>query len=168
MLLYVRLWAGSSAAERSVRNEEARGANPLQSITSITLLKIFNTDLYSLLYKGSQRNMATKGMEKYGHWLFLLGVVLAVVLGFAMPNAGWAVGMLAVLGLIVGLVNITATEVKDFLIASIALIVAAGSFALLPVVGTYVANIMKYLLAMVAPAATIVALVQIWKLAKSK
>jgi hypothetical protein len=112
--------------------------------------------------------MAAKGMEKYGHWLFLLGVVLAVVLGFAMPNATWAFGLLALLGLIVGLVNITATEVKDFLIASIALIVAAGSFALIPMVGTYIAEIMKYLLAMVAPAATIVALVQIWKLAKNK
>jgi ABC-type Mn2+/Zn2+ transport system permease subunit len=112
--------------------------------------------------------MAAKGMEKYGHWLFLLGVVLAVVLGFAMPNATWAMGLLALLGLIVGLVNITATEVKDFLIAAIALIVAASSFALIPMVGTYIADIMKYLLAMVTPAATIVALVQIWKLAKSK
>ncbi|MCX6774523.1 MAG: hypothetical protein NTY99_00315 [DPANN group archaeon] len=112
--------------------------------------------------------MAAKGMEKYGHWLFLLGVVLAVVLGFAMPDKGWAMGLLALIGLIVGLVNITATEVKDFLIAAIALIVAAGSFALIPMVGTYIVEIMKYLLAMVAPAATIVALVQIWKLAKSK
>jgi ABC-type Mn2+/Zn2+ transport system permease subunit len=118
--------------------------------------------------KGARGNMAAKGMEKYGHWLFLLGVVLAVVLGFAMPNATWAMGLLALLGLIVGLVNITATEVKDFLIAAIALIVAAGSFALIPMVGTYIADIMKYLLAMVSPAATIVALVQIWKLAKSK
>jgi len=76
--------------------------------------------------------------------------------------------LLAVIGVIVGLLNITAAEVKDFLIASVALIVAAGSFSLIPFLGTMLINILKYIIAMVAPAAVIVALIQIWKLAKSK
>ncbi|MEM2874191.1 MAG: hypothetical protein QW063_01975 [Candidatus Nanoarchaeia archaeon] len=112
--------------------------------------------------------MAAKITDKLGNWLFLLGVLLAVILGFIWPGAGAAAALLAVIGLIVGLLNITAAEVKEFLIASIALIVAATGFSLIPLVGTYLTNILNYLIAMVAPAALVVALIAIWKLAKSK
>jgi hypothetical protein len=112
---------------------------------------------------------AAKGMmDKAGSWLFLLGVLLAVVLGLLAPANGAVAGLLAVIGLVVGLLNITAGEVRDFLVASIALVVAAGGFALLPVVGGALANILNYVVALVAPAAVIVALIAIWKLAKSK
>lgn len=112
---------------------------------------------------------AAKGMmDKAGDWLFLLGVLIAVVLGLLIPGSGPVAALLAVIGLIVGLLNITAGEVKDFLIASIALIVAAGGFSLIPLVGAALANILTYIVAIVAPAAVVVALIAIWKLAKTK
>ena len=106
--------------------------------------------------------------EKAGTWLFLLGVLLSVVLGLLVPENGAVASLLALVGLIVGLLNITAAEVRDFLLASVALVVAAGGFSLLPVVGGALANILSYLVALVAPAAVVVALIAIWHMAKSK
>ncbi|MEM2954351.1 MAG: hypothetical protein QW625_00130 [Candidatus Nanoarchaeia archaeon] len=112
--------------------------------------------------------MAEKTFDKIGHYLFLLGVLLAIVFGLIWPGVGYLAALLAVIGIVVGLLNITAAETKEFLIAVVALIVAANSFALVPLLGTLVLEILKYLIALFAPAAVIVALIAIWKLAKTK
>ena len=112
--------------------------------------------------------MASKILAKAGNWLFLLGVLLAIILGIVYPANGNIAALLAVIGIVVGLMNITAAEVKEFLIASIALIVAAGSFKLLPLIGVAASNMLDYFVALVAPAAVIVALIAVWKLAKTK
>ena len=109
-----------------------------------------------------------KMMDKLPSWLFLLGVVIAIVLGLVFPGSGAVAALLAVIGVVVGLLNITAAEVKQFLIASIALIVAAGGFTLIPLIGEMLGNVLGYIVAMVAPAAVIVALIAIWNLAKGK
>ena len=83
-------------------------------------------------------------MEKIAHWLFTIFVVIAIVMGlvvgymhyngdanFANANA-YVTLLLLVLGIIVGLVMITAKEVTPFLIATIALIVASISNVWLP------------------------------------
>jgi hypothetical protein len=112
--------------------------------------------------------MAAKIMTKAGHWLFLLGVLIAVILGIVFPANGSVAALLAVIGIVVGLLNITAPEVKEFLIASVALIVASGSFKLLPLVGAAAGNILDYFIALVAPAAVIVAIIAVWNLAKTR
>ena len=112
--------------------------------------------------------VAMKMMSKLGDWLFLLGVLLAIVLGLIWPSSGPIAALLALIGLVVGLLNITAGEVRDFLLASVALIVAASGFSLIPLIGGMLANILGYIVALVAPAAVVVALIAIWKLAKSK
>jgi hypothetical protein len=112
--------------------------------------------------------MAKDMTTKAGTWLFLLGVLIAVILGIVFPASGSIAALLAVIGIIVGLLNITAAETKEFLIASIALIVAAGSMKLLPLIGPAVGNILDYFIALVAPAAVIVAIIAVWKLAKTK
>ena len=62
-------------------------------------------------------------MAQMGKWAFIVGLVISVVggLGISQPWFWW---VLAVLGLIVGFLNISAGEVHGFLLASIALIVS--------------------------------------------
>jgi hypothetical protein len=112
--------------------------------------------------------MAAKITTKAGNWLFLLGVLIAIILGIVFPSNGNVAALLAVIGIIVGLLNITAAEVKDFLLASVTLVVAAGSMKLLPLVGAAISSIMEYFLALVSPAAVVVAIIAVWNLAKTR
>ena len=65
---------------------------------------------------------------KTGHWAFLIGFALAIIAGFVpqlqIPAVTW---ILVLLGLIVGFLNITAREVQEFLIAAVAVVIAASA-----------------------------------------
>ena len=101
-----------------------------------------------------------------GHWAFLIGVVLAVIAGFVpqlqTPTVTW---VLVLLGLIVGLLNITAREVQEFLIAAVALIIAADAAGDIIALGLTMATILGNIVTFVFPAALLVALKTIWQLA---
>ncbi len=105
-----------------------------------------------------------------GSWAFILGVVIAIISGLA---AGALAGymqyvaiLLVILGLVVGFLNIGAKEVTDFLIASIALIaIGAANISSIPWIGSYLASMVLYIAAFVAPAALVVSLKAIYNLA---
>ena len=110
-------------------------------------------------------------MKEIGSYLFLLGVVLAVVMGLAanylVAYTGIVATILVVIGIIVGLLNIETEEVQPFLIAVIALAVTGGaSFGALGTAGVYISAIVMNIAILVAPAAVIVALVAVYKFAK--
>jgi hypothetical protein len=111
--------------------------------------------------------MAKKAKINYGHLAFLIGVLLAIVAAFiAIPQI---VLILFVLGLVIGIANITAKEGSAFLIATVALIVAgsaAGGFAAVPGIGNYIADILINIVILVAPAAVLIALKEIKMIAK--
>ncbi|VVB81516.1 Uncharacterised protein [uncultured archaeon] len=104
--------------------------------------------------------------SKTGHWAFLIGVALAVIAGFVpalqKPSVTW---ILVLLGLIVGLLNITSKEVQEFLIATIALVVAASSAVNIFTTGSVMYMILANIVTFVFPASLIVALKAIWQLA---
>lgn len=66
----------------------------------------------------------TKAITLVGPAAFYIGLLVIIVAMFIKPS-GWLYVGLAVLGLIVGLLNITARESGPFLFATIAFIVAA-------------------------------------------
>ena len=108
--------------------------------------------------------------KQIGNWAFILGVVLAIILGVAgsyvAAYAESIVYLLIILGLIVGFVNVKQKEAFNFLIASIALLaVGAAGLGDLPVVGMYIGPILTNIATFVAPAAIIVALKAIYDLA---
>jgi len=103
-----------------------------------------------------------------GHMSFLIGIIVAVLFGIILPEHRLIAYVLACLGIIVGLLNITSKESTKFLVASIALLVSARSLQLIPFFGEILIDILKYIAILVAPAATVVALITIWKLAKEK
>ena len=122
---------------------------------------------------------------RYGEWAFLLGVILALIVGLfssQLEEAGAALyvtGVLAILGLVVGLLNIKEKEVNSFLIAAIALLLVANSWGPITTMLSEVAGDLGITLtiwftrffgalaAFVAPAALILSLKAIYNLATS-
>jgi hypothetical protein len=124
--------------------------------------------------------------EKIAHWAFVACVVIAIVMGLVVgymlynndTNTGNVDGdvtlVLLILGIIVGLVMITAKEVTPFLIATIALIVASVSNVWAPLstihllLADWAQYILHYIVAFVAPAAVIIAIKAVFAMERSK
>lgn len=111
--------------------------------------------------------------SKVGDWAFIIGAVLAILAGF-IPSIPQVLLILAILGLVVGFINVTGKETTAFLVAAIALLTAGagGSIILqeiqaVPVTlfATYIGAILGNIVAFVAPAALVVALKEIYALA---
>lgn len=117
-------------------------------------------------------------MEKQiGNYSFIIGVIIAVVLGLATPKLGtaqqWLWSLLVVLGLVVGFLNVSGKETKEFLWVTVALVVVAfagsaqvNSWEKVELIGTYLKGIFDSILAFVVPASVVVALKDVWELAK--
>jgi hypothetical protein len=104
-------------------------------------------------------------MQQVGKYAFILGIVLAVAAGLLQP-ASWMFWGLAVLGIIVGFLNVTAEETKGFLIAAIALILSASAVQQIPLIGELVTQIMANVVAFMSAAVLIVALKSLFETAK--
>lgn len=96
-------------------------------------------------------------MDKVGKYAFIAGLIICVLAGFGL-EATWVPWVLAVLGLIVGVLNIAEKEVQGFLLAAIGLIMSASAIAILPFVGGVLVTILAYLIVFIAPAVLVVAL----------
>lgn len=124
-------------------------------------------------------------MMKYGSWVFLGGIALALVVGlyqaytvgafFGTTEGGWVAWLLAIIGAIVGLLaffgrgTITAKEVPAFLMAGIALVVMYGVFkdvAITPYIGSLLSGVSLSLAIFIAPAVGILAIKAIWDIGK--
>jgi hypothetical protein len=100
-----------------------------------------------------------------GKWAFIVGLVLAGVAGLLF-QAAWVVWVLAILGVIVGLLNVTQEETQGFLLAAIAFALSATALNTVPYVGGVVANILGYVAAFVAGAMIVVALKAMFETAR--
>ena len=119
-------------------------------------------------------------MEKQiGNYSFIGGVIIAVVLGLFASNLGsaaeWLWSLLIVLGLIVGFLNVSGKETKEFLWVTVALVVVAfagssqiQSWANVQFIGPYLSGIFNSILAFVIPASVVVALKDVWDLARGE
>jgi len=103
--------------------------------------------------------------SKIGHWAFIIGILLAIIAGLVpawqTPTITW---ILVIIGLVVGLLNIQAKETTEFLVAAITLLIV-GSAGAIPALGVIVLSILANIVAIVAPAALIVALKAVYSLA---
>ena len=112
--------------------------------------------------------------KEMGKYVFLIGFAIAILAGLVGATgvlgatADYIALILVLLGILVGFLNITATERQSFLIAVIALsMLGLVSFGALTFVGAYLTSVISYLITFVAPAAAIVALFAIYDLARS-
>ena len=97
-----------------------------------------------------------------GRWAFIIGFILAIIIALfsAADVPSWAVWVIALLGLIVGLLNVTGEEAIAFLVASIAFLVSfnALSKVRMSIVNWPTFGVFFDLIALfIAPAAAVVA-----------
>jgi len=112
-----------------------------------------------------------------GAYAFLVGVVLAVIIGlFGEPlqsAGGWIYSALIIIGLIVGFMNVGDKDSRTFLMASLSLVIvgALGAdplkyIALSNYAVEALSNVLTSLLVMFVPATIIVALKTVFSMAK--
>jgi len=108
-------------------------------------------------------------VAKIGSWAFIIGVVIALVVGIFSRKEPIVTTILILLGLIVGLLNVTGRETTPFLLASVSLVIVSsmGGSALADVatIGATLKNILSAIMIFVMPATIIVALKAIYALA---
>ena len=160
----------------------------------------FVRKIYNMLSMITRPLWSKMEIEQIAEWAFMIFVVIAIIAGLSIGYLAWDANntyplgfadetvadyrgyvtlIMLILGIVVGIVSITAKEVKPFLIAAIALMVARigiGTAAdvwaplgevhmLLPYWSTEMLN---YIVAFVAPAAVIIAFRAVYALAKEK
>ena len=102
---------------------------------------------------------------------FFAGMILSVAAGIWWREIAGVSLVLVIMGIVVGLFNITAKEAMPFLVAAIALVVVgSNSFSILDDIvnglGTSLNGIVGYIATFMVPAAIINAIRSMWRLAK--
>ena len=123
--------------------------------------------------------MASKNknsLSMVGGYAFIVGVLLSIVLGLMGSPQAWMLAVLAVLGLVVAFLNISKDEVHGYLLANVAVIVGAGAFGqmlsilAIPLnlgnVAAILQSITGNLVFFVAPGAVVIALKEIYHMAR--
>ena len=118
--------------------------------------------------------------EKIGRYSFIGGVVIAVVLGLV-PAAtlgtaasAWLASLLVILGILVGFLNVTGKETKEFMMVATVLIIAAfagnasNTLGGVQYIGQYLQGMFTSVLAFVVPATVVVGLKDIWSLGQNQ
>ena len=121
-------------------------------------------------------------LAKAGAWAFLIGIVVAVVVGIFWERwiegssaAAYISGFLAVLVLIVGIIaffglgTITREEIPNFLIAALVIVgigATATLFGMVPLIGWLFEGVATTLAVFIAPAAGLLAIRAIWDIGK--
>ena len=101
--------------------------------------------------------------------LFCIGLVLAVVGGLAIPANVIVGAVLAIFGLIIGVIYAVGTkEINTLLLATIALLAMAGAFAPITFVGKAITSIVVNFAALMAPVAIIAAIRALLKIGLEK
>ena len=104
--------------------------------------------------------------QTIGKWAFIIGLVVAILAGLLFQPEG-AIWVLAILGLVVGILNVAAEETRSFLLASIALTLSATALNTLPIIGTALSLVLPFVVAFVAGATIVVAIKELFITARS-
>ena len=106
-----------------------------------------------------------KGSRGFGGWAFIIGVIIAVLVGLFGGVLSW-LWALVVIGLIVGLLNVTGKESSNFLLAAVSLVIVSvlGGNVMSSI--PKLEQVLGAITALVVPATIIVALKSIYSLAK--
>ena len=118
--------------------------------------------------KSRVKRVKVKQLHQLAHYAFLAGIVIAIIAGLFRNVLSTQALMttLVILGLLVGLFNLTAKETNTFLLAAVGLMLAGiVNLGLIPGVGPYLRSILSNIVVFVVPAAIIVSLKTVWQLA---
>ena len=121
----------------------------------------------------------TYELHRIAHYAFFVGLIIAILSGgwFSLIFNGSCsanrivspaalVTTLVVLGLLVGLVNLTTKETVPFLVAAVALMLSGiVNLSLIPGIGSCLSSSLSNIVVFVVPGAVIVGLKAVWRLA---
>jgi len=110
--------------------------------------------------------MPKKNVNALGSWAFLIGVILAVVFGLLGNLTQGLTILLIVLGILVGLLNITDKEVMPFLMAGAILVIVSTLGQSVVASVPLFDRILQALTILFVPATIIVALKSVFGLAR--
>jgi|SRR3989339_959338 len=106
-----------------------------------------------------------KSVNVISGWAFLIGVVLAVLLGLFSQLNATIIWVLILVGVIVGLLNIADKEASPFLMSSAVLIIA--SYVGIGIMKAQLGGVFTALLAIFIPAAVVVAIRNVFSFTKN-
>lgn len=110
--------------------------------------------------------MNIKGL---GGIAFLIGLLFCILLAIIPTYATWITITLLLLGLVVGFLNIKDKDTNQFLLASIVLIATSATpVGDLPAIGAFLQRVVVNFVSFVGPAALVVSIFVIIKIARSK
>src|SRR3989338_6507452 len=101
-----------------------------------------------------------------GSWAFLIGVILAVVLGFFDIFTTTWLTVLVIIGLLVGLLNIADVETQPFLLSGLALIIASAFGQVVMQAVPVLNNMLTAMLTIFVPATIVAAIRNVFLLAR--
>ncbi|MCX6709873.1 MAG: hypothetical protein NTV63_02880 [Candidatus Woesearchaeota archaeon] len=112
--------------------------------------------------------------KSIGAWAFIIGLIVAILIAIVTVVSAetiptWSIFLLAVLGLIVGFLNVTGREVTRFLVASIAFLVTFQSLASIVAnlpLGSMISTFFGLITVFIGPAAAIVAVKALFAVTK--
>ncbi len=117
--------------------------------------------------------------KRFGHYSFAIGVLIAVILGLA-GSVGFSdttkqglFSLLVLLGIVIGLLNITGKETKEFVLSAGVLVIISLLALNLKVfhdvlyVGSVLVDLLRAIISFTFPAVIIVSVKNIWRLAKT-
>jgi len=108
-------------------------------------------------------------MAKVGVWAFVIGLVIAVVFSILQAATGLqtrVIILLAILGLIVGLLNVTKKEVQFYLLATVAFIVSAQGLAFVLAQIRFLPVLASAIIVFVSPGALVASLRSLFNIAR--
>ena len=121
--------------------------------------------------------MAKKDIDlgnKIGSWAFLIGLLLAVIFGVIGFESGLLglqgqtiIYILVAIGIIIGFLNVAGKEVQPFMMSGTVLIIASALAGSMLTSIKYIGGIFGALLLIFAPATVIVAIKNVFQLARN-
>ena len=106
-------------------------------------------------------------MEKVGPIAFIVGLVIAIAAGFGIVDQPWMGWVLALLGAIVGYMNVAGAERNNFLVAGIALAISATALNSVPYIGDALGNVMPNIMTFIGGALFIVSIMAVFGSARN-
>lgn len=122
---------------------------------------------------GIQMAKAKKKETSIGAYIFIAGIIIAIISGILINIMDPVIitSVLMILGMVVGFLNITDNEIKDYLLTAVCLVIVtalgAASIYNIKYIGPYLAEILHSIMVFTIPAAIVVALKAIVSIAKN-
>ncbi|MFA5746023.1 MAG: hypothetical protein WCX82_01070 [archaeon] len=108
-------------------------------------------------------------IQRLGGITFIVGLILCFLFAFISTPALWITITLLLLGFVVGFLNIKDKDTNQFLLASIVLIATSATpVGDLPAIGAFLSRVVTNFASFVGPAALIVSIFVVIKIAHSK